>query len=79
MAVQDLCSSKILEVLVVSDDINQKGRPIQIMPPYAEHLENGIEFLVMHIVIELGQVEGAGMESDWMDFTVLEVYREDSR
>jgi hypothetical protein len=49
------------------------------MPPNAECLEDGVELLVVHVVIEFGRVEGAGMESDRMDFTVLELYGEDSR
>jgi hypothetical protein len=76
--VQDFCSSEILRVLVVSDDINQKGRPIQIIPPYAECLKDGVGFLVMHIVIEFSWVKGVEMESNQMDFTVLKLYRKDS-
>jgi len=39
--------------------------------PDAEGFEDGEEFLVVNIVVEFGQVEGARVEGDWMDFSVL--------
>jgi hypothetical protein len=38
--------------------------------------ENGQKFLIMSVIIEFCGVEGAGMESDWMDFSIRGVDRE---
>jgi len=39
--------------------------------PDVEGFEDGEEFLVMNIVVEFSQVEGARVEGDQMDFSVL--------
>jgi len=41
------------------------------MVPDVEGFEDGEEFLVVNIVVEFNRVEGAQVEGDQMDFSVL--------
>ena len=42
------------------------------MSPNLESFENGEQFLVVDIVVEFGGCEGAGMESNGVDFIVCQ-------
>jgi hypothetical protein len=57
VAVQDLGSREILQVLVVHDDVYWKGRTVQILLPYVEGFEYCVKVLVVYIVVEFGWVE----------------------
>jgi hypothetical protein len=69
-AVENLGSSEVLQILVIHDDIYWKLRAIQVVSPDSEGFKDGKEFFVMDIVVQFHRVEGAGVESDWMDFTI---------
>ena len=50
---QDLGAGEVLQVLVVSDHIDQRGGALEVMPPVLEGLEDGQQFLVMGVIIQL--------------------------
>jgi len=56
---------------VIGNDVYRKGGTVQIVAPDAESFKDGEEFLVVNIVVELRGIEGAGVEGDWVDFSVL--------
>ena len=50
---QDLGAGEILQVLVVSDHIDRRGRALEVMSPVLEGLEDGQQLLVMGVVVQL--------------------------
>ena len=64
---------------MIRDDVNRRGGAVQIVSPDAEGFEDGVEFLVMYIIVEFGRVEGTGVECDGMNLTILKLYRKYSR
>src|SRR3981081_778470 len=64
---------------MVSNDIDRRPGAIKIMAPNAERLKDGEELLVMDIIIELCRVKRTRVESDGMNFTVLQLNGENSR
>ena len=50
---QDLGAGEILQVLVVSDHIDWRGRALEVMSPVLEGLEDGQQLLVMGVVVQL--------------------------
>jgi hypothetical protein len=69
--VEDLGHSEIFQVLVIHNNVYRQRRACQVVLPNAEGLKYSEKFLVVNIVVQLGRVEGAGVESNWMYFTVL--------
>ena len=67
---QEFGGRKILKVLVICDDINQSWRTFEVMMPNFEGFEDGQEFLVVYIVVQLHRVESPGVESNWMHLVV---------
>ena len=53
MAGQDLGAGEVLQVLVVSDHIDQRGGALEVMSPVLEGLEDCQELLVMGVIIQL--------------------------
>ena len=45
-----------------------------MMTPYLKSFENGKQFLVVDIIVEFGGHEGAGVESNGVDFIVHQGY-----
>ena len=50
---QDLGTGEVLQVLVVSDHIDQRGGALEVMSPVLESLEVGQQLLVMGIIVQL--------------------------
>ena len=50
---QDLGAGEIFQVLVVSDHIDWRGGTLEVVSPVLEGLEDGQEFLVMGIIVQL--------------------------
>jgi hypothetical protein len=50
---KEFSRSKVLQVLVVRDDINWFSRTLKVVSPGTESFKDGEEFLVMGVVIEL--------------------------
>ena len=53
MVGQDLGAGEVLQVFVVSDHIDWRGRALKVMLPVLEGLEDGQQLLVMGIIIQL--------------------------
>ena len=53
MVGQDLGAGEILQVLVVGDHIDHRGRALEVMSPVLEGLEDGQQLLVMGIIVQL--------------------------
>ena len=50
---QDLGAGEILQVLVISDHIDQRGGTLKVVSPVLEGLEDGQQLLVMGIIVQL--------------------------
>ena len=50
---QDLRAGEVLQVLVIGDHIDRRGRALEVMLPVLEGLEDGQQLLVMGIVVQL--------------------------
>src|SRR3984893_3773435 len=61
---------EVLEVLMVGNDIDRSFRTFEIVPPSSKCLKYSKEFLVMSVIIQFGDAQGAGMKGDRVDFTV---------
>ena len=62
---------------MVRDNINQKGRVLQVMSLGLECFKYCQEFLVMNVVIQFQRGKSVEIESDWMEFRIRGVDRED--
>jgi hypothetical protein len=69
-ASEHLGSGKILEILVVCNDVDDVGRALEVVTPDRERLKDCKEFFVVCIVVELGWVEGTRVESDRVKIVV---------
>ena len=67
---QNLGGGEVLQIFVVSHDIDRGGWSLQIVMPVFENLEYGEELLIMSIIIQLGHGQGLGVKHDWVNFTV---------
>jgi hypothetical protein len=68
---KDLRSRKVLQVLVVHDNIDQKGSAFEIMMPMCEGVEDCQEFLIVRIVVEFGRLQRLGPKHNRVDFAVI--------
>ena len=50
---QDLGAGEILQVLVVGDHIDQRGRALEVVSPVLEGLKDGQQLLVMGVIVQL--------------------------
>ena len=67
---QEFGRRKVLEILVVSNDINWCGWTFQVVSPSLECFENCKEFFVMNIIIKFGRGESLGVESYGVKFAI---------
>jgi len=63
---------------VVSDDVNRRGRAFKVMVPVPECLEDGKEFLIMGVIVQLWSDQGPGVESDQTDLSICAGNRQDA-
>src|SRR3984893_14828226 len=61
---------EVLEVLVVGNNVDRSFRTFEIVPPSGKCLKYSKEFLVVSVVIQFGDAQGAGMKGDRVDFAV---------
>ena len=61
---EEFGSTEILQILVVSHNINWSQSSFKVMLPSLESFVDGEEFLVIDVVVELSGGEGAGVESN---------------
>jgi len=74
---QYLGSRKILKVLMICNNINGIGWTFQIVPPNLESFEDGKQFLVMCVIVQLCHRESARVKGNWMNFIIFINNRED--
>ena len=55
--VEKFGGGKIFKVLVVCYDVNDGSGTFEIVSPDLEHFEDGVEFLVVDVVVEFSGVE----------------------
>ena len=58
---QEFGGYKVLQVLVVNDDVNQCCRALKIMAPGSKSLMDSEEFLVMDVIVELWNGKSPGI------------------
>jgi len=74
---QYLGNRKILKVLIICNNINGIGQTFQIVPPNLESFEDGKQFLVMCVVVQLHYSESVRVKGNWMNFIIFVNNRED--
>jgi len=68
---QYLGSRKILKVLIVYNNVDGIGRTFQIVLPNLESFEDGKQFLVMCVVVQLHRSKSARVKGNWMNFIIF--------
>jgi len=63
---------------VVGDDVNRRGGAFEVMAPVLECLEDGNEFLIMGVIVQLRSGQDLGVESDRTDLSVCTGNRQDA-
>jgi len=74
---QYLGSRKILKVLIIRNNIDGIGWTFQIVLLNLESFEDGKQFLIMYIVVQLYHSESARVKGNWMNFIIFVNNRED--
>ena len=67
MVGQDLGAGEELQVLVVSDHIDCRGRALEVMSPVLEGLEDGQQLLVMGVIVQLRGGQSLQIVSDGLE------------
>jgi len=68
---QYLGSRKILKILMICNNIDGIGWTFQIVPPNLESFEDGKQFLVMCVVVQLHCSESARVKGNWVNFIIF--------
>ena len=68
---QYLGSRKILKVLMICNNVNGIGWTFQIMSPNLKSSEDGKQFLVICVIIQLYHSESARVKSNWVNFIII--------
>ena len=68
---QYLSSRKILKVLIIYNNINRIGRTFQIVSQNLESFEDGKQFLVMCIIVQLYCSKSARVKDNCMNFIIF--------
>ncbi len=55
MAVQDLISSKVRQVLVVREHLDSVVRALQVVPLAGKAVDNSEELLIIYLIVHLSQ------------------------
>ena len=66
-----LGSRKILKVLMIHNNVDGIGQTFQIVPPNLESFEDGKQFLVMCVVVQLCRSESVRVKGNWMNFIIF--------
>src|ERR1700731_2540145 len=61
---------EVLEVLMVGNNVDRSFRTFEIVPPSSKRLKYSEEFLVVSVIIQFGDAQGAGMKGDRVDFAI---------
>jgi hypothetical protein len=68
---EQLCCSKVFQVLVIHYDIDWSGGTFEVVSPYPESFIYYQKLFVMDIIIQFGGGKCSGVESDRMDLAVV--------
>ena len=74
---QYLGSRKILKILMIYNNIDRIGQTFQIVLPNLESFEDGKQFLVMCVIVQLHHSESARVKDNWMNFIFFVNNKED--
>jgi len=74
---QYLGSREILKVLMICNNVNGIGWTFQIVSPNLESFEDGKQFLVMCVVVQLCFSKSTRVKSNWVNFIIFINNRED--
>ena len=68
---QYLGSRKILKVLMIHNNVDGIGQTFQIVSPNLESFEDGKQFLVMYVVVQLYHSKSARVKSNWVTLIII--------
>jgi len=68
---QYLSSRKILKILIICNNIDEIGQTFQIVLPNLESFEDGKQFLVMCIIIQLCHSKSVRVKNNQMNFIII--------
>ena len=68
---QYLGSRKILKVLMIHNNVDGIGQTFQIVSPNLESFEDGKQFLVMYVVVQLYHSKSARVKSNWVNLIII--------
>ena len=68
---QYLGGRKILKVFIIHNNVNGIGWTFQIVPSNLESFEDGKQFLVMCVVVQLCHSESMRVKGNWVDFIIF--------
>ena len=63
---EHLGRGEILKILVVGNHIYRRCCPFEVVPPDGKGREDGEQFLVVRVIVELGRMQGARVECNRM-------------
>ena len=67
---EEFASGEVFKVLMVCDNIDRSWRSFEVVSPTFKCFENGEEFFVVNVIIQLGGGEGPGVKSNWMNLVI---------
>jgi hypothetical protein len=62
---------EVFQILVVRDNVDRKGRSLEIVTPLSKSVEYRQEFFVVRVVVEFRGPECPGPERNRVDVTVV--------
>jgi len=68
---QYLGSRKILKVLMIHNNVNGIGQIFQIVSPNLESFEDGKQFLIMCVIVQLHHSKSMRVKGNWMNFIIF--------
>jgi len=68
---QYLGSRKILKVLMIHNNVDKIGQTFQIVLPNLESFEDGKQFLVICVVVQLCCSESARVKRNWVNLIII--------
>ena len=68
---QYLGGRKILKVFMIRNNVDGIGQTFQVVLPNLESFEDGKQFLVMCVIVQLHRSESARVKGNWMNFIIF--------
>ena len=68
---QYLGGRKILKVLIIHNNVDGIGQTFQVVLPNLKSFEDGKQFLVICVVIQLHYSKSAGVKGNWVNFIIF--------